>query len=223
MNKLRKIVRLEDDSRTDGIGTLLFFTGMFIMLATFTISGGSWLSLLSGVLGVASVVFCSQKKVSSFFYGFAQLITYVILCLQHRLYGEIAENVFYFVTMIYGMYHWMKHYNYEEAEIETRSLNAGQKAWVFIITSISTLILFNILVATDDTQPFMDAVTTAPAFVAQILMISRYKDSWVYWFIIDAGAIPMWVVAGDWCMVAQYVFWSINCIYGFYKWKNDKV
>jgi nicotinamide mononucleotide transporter PnuC len=78
--------------------------------------------------------------------------------------------------------------------------------------------LWSILLNTDDSQPFMDSITTVPAFVAQILMILRYKESWYYWLTIDLGSIIMWSVAGDWCMVAQFVFWSVNCIYGLRKW-----
>ena len=73
---------------------------------------------------------------------------------------------------------------------------------------------------TNDSQPLMDAVTTIPAFFAQVLMIYRYKESWIYWFIIDFGAIFMWAAADNWCMVLQYVFWTINCIYGFFKWSE---
>lgn len=153
-----------------------------------------------------------------YLFGFAQLFTYVALCAQQRLYGEIAENAFYFVTMLIGMYHWAKHYNEEETAVETRKLNAAQKMWIAIVTLFGTFIMFNILLLTDDTQPFMDSITTIPAFVAQILMVLRYRDSWFYWFIIDVGSIIMWGIAGDWCMVAQFIFWTANCMYGFKKW-----
>ena len=28
----------------------------------------------------------------------------------------------------------------------------------------------------------------------------------------------MWWVAGNWSMVAMYVAWTANCIYGWYNW-----
>jgi nicotinamide mononucleotide transporter len=66
----------------------------------------------------------------------------------------------------------------------------------------------------------LDSATTVPAFIAQMLMIMRYREQWIFWLIIDIGSILMWIHAGDWCMVAQFVFWTINCIYGFYKWSK---
>lgn len=218
MSKISNILTIENLNFTNKFGYIFIFLGLAVQFLTSVITDGSDLSMVSGIFGIISVVLCSQRRLMFYLFGFAQLFTYVALCAQQRLYGEIAENAFYFVTMLIGMYHWAKHYNEQETVVETRKLNVGQKMWVAIGTLIGTFAMFNVLAATDDTQPFIDAVTTAPAFVAQTLMILRYRDSWIYWLIIDAGAIPMWVIAGDWCMVAQYVFWTANCIYGFKKW-----
>jgi nicotinamide mononucleotide transporter len=217
-NKLGKILTLESVRFTNNFGLVFMIVGVMIQTLAYLITGSSRLSAVSGICGIISVVLCSQRKFMFYVFGFIQLFTYVILCMQQKLYGEIAENAFYFVTMLIGMYHWAKHYDEDEVAVETRKLNPAQKMWTAIGTVFGTFILFNILLLTDDTQPFIDAATTGPAFVAQTLMILRYKDSWIYWLIIDAGAIPMWVIAGDWCMVAQFVFWTANCIYGLKKW-----
>jgi nicotinamide mononucleotide transporter len=217
-SKLGKILTLESVRFTNNFGLVFMIVGVMIQTLTYLITGSSRLSAVSGICGIISVVLCSQRKFMFYVFGFIQLFTYVILCMQQKLYGEIAENAFYFVTMLIGIYHWAKHYDENEVAVETRKLNPAQKMWTAIGTVFGTFILFNILLLTDDTQPFIDAATTGPAFVAQTLMILRYKDSWIYWLIIDAGAIPMWVIAGDWCMVAQFVFWTANCIYGLKKW-----
>ena len=217
-DKILGILKLENMTYISQFHYIMLVLGTLMMVVVYRVTGASQLSLLSSVLGVFSVLLCSDRKVAFYLFGFAQLITYVILCIEQRLYGEIAENIFYFITMIYGLYLWMKNYNYDEAIVETRSLNAGQKVWVFIGTLIGVFVLSNILYITDDTQPFMDAITTVPAFVAQVLMITRYRDSWYYWLSIDLGSIVMWAIAGDWCMVAQFVFWTINCFYGLKKW-----
>lgn len=129
--------------------------------------------------------------------------------------------MFYLVTMLYGMYHWYKNYDNEKLEVKTRSFNLETNFDVLSFTVIGIVLLYIILSYTDDTQPFMDAITTVPAMTAQILMILRYKESWFYWLIIDIGSIIMWINANDWCMVAQFVFWSINCMYGYYKWNKN--
>lgn len=199
-------------------GSVFLSLGVLLQLLVYNLTGGSILSLISGACGIASVVLCSQRKISFYWFGFIQLITYVVICWDEKLYGEIGENAFYFVTMLYGLYHWDINYDKMADEVKTRKLNAEQMLWVTTGTTFATFLLFCLLQNTNDSQPLVDSITTVPAFVAQILMILRYKESWYYWLIIDVGSIIMWSIAGNWCMVTQFVFWTANCIYGLKKW-----
>ena len=219
MSSLSDILKLEDRKwHIDRFTSNFIIIGILMQVIVFRITDAPRLSLISGVFGVISVVLCSNRKVAFYLFGLVQLFTYVLLCLKQNLYGEIVENAFYLVTMLIGLSHWLDNYNEDKVSVETRKLNAAQKMWITIGTLFGTFIMFNILLLTDDTQPFMDAITTIPAFVAQILMILRYRDSWFYWLIIDVGSIIMWGIAGDWCMVVQFIFWTANCIYGLKKW-----
>ena len=73
---------------------------------------------------------------------------------------------------------------------------------------------------TDDTQPYLDAFSTIPAFIAQILMIARKKEQWIFWIIVDITTGILWLKAGNYCIVAQYIFWIANCGYGYDKWNE---
>lgn len=67
-------------------------------------------------------------------------------------------------------------------------------------------------------QAYTDAATNIMALFAQILMVKRYREQWVLWLLIDVFCIKMWWVAGNWSMVAMYIAWTANCIYGWYNW-----
>lgn len=202
-------------------GTIFLVVGLILQVVTYILSGDEFLSFVSGLCGVISVVLCSQRKMMFYLFGFVQLFTYVWLCYNQHLWAEIAENAFYFITMLYGLFHWYVNYNDSEKQVETRNLSGVGSSSVFLSMIVFTMFLYAALRETNDTQPFMDAVTTVPAFIAQTLMILRYRESWIYWFIIDIGSIIMWAVADNWCMVAQFVFWTANCLYGFLNWKKQ--
>lgn len=200
---------------------LFLLFGIITQLITFAITKDSLLSLVSGLSGVISVVLCSQKKISFYFFGFIQLFTYVILSWGQAFYGELIENGFYFVTVIYGIWLWYKHYktnSKDENEVETKALT--RKGWsaTLFIAVFGTLIMWWAFKYTNDTQPFLDSLTTVPALIAQVLSIYRFKESWFFWLFIDLGAIILWLNAENYCMAMQYVFWSLNCLYGLKKW-----
>ena len=76
------------------------------------------------------------------------------------------------------------------------------------------------LTAMSAAQPYTDAATNVMAFFAQIMMVKRYREQWVWWILIDLFCIKMWWVAGNWSMVAMYVAWTVNAVYGWINWSK---
>jgi nicotinamide mononucleotide transporter len=71
-------------------------------------------------------------------------------------------------------------------------------------------------------QPFLDTLTTVIGIVAQIMLIFRIKEQWILWFILDVLCIVLWAIDENWCLMVQYIFWAINCIYGYFYWSYTK-
>lgn len=202
-------------------GLLFALLGILIQIIAYISSDVLWLSLVSGISGIFAVVLCAERRLSFWTFAWIQLITYVILAWYQNLWGEVGENVFYAITMIFGMFIWNKRVdNIETNKVHSRELSNSSLIWIIIGMVCGIITLYSFLLMTNDSQPFIDSVSTVPAIIAQILMILAYKEQWYFWLIIDLASIYMWAVAGDWCMVAQFIFWSINCIYGIYNWKR---
>lgn len=197
---------------------LFILFGIITQTVAYIFGNENLLSFVSGISGVFAVVLTSLKKISMYVFAFIQMFTYMALAYGERLYGELAENAFYAVTMIVGIFIWLKHYKNDH--VETKSLNVV--GWVITVIGglVSSLLLYFVLRNSDDTQPWMDAISTIPAIIAQMLMIMRYREQWVFWFIVDVTTCILWVNAHNWCMVSQYVFWTFNCIYGWVLWSN---
>lgn len=199
---------------------LFMFIGIFLQLIAWYITKNSLISLISGVTGIISVILCSQRKISFYFFGFIQLGTYMYLAWQQRFYGELIENVFYIITMLIGIVVWLKNYNTEEQIVESKRLS-DRLFYIICSTMVFICVLFGYYMKyfTDNTQPFMDSFSTVPAFIAQTLLMLRYREQWIFWIIIDVVSIFMWMFADNWIMVIQFIFWTMNCIYGYRKWK----
>ncbi|MBR2166579.1 MAG: nicotinamide mononucleotide transporter [Paludibacteraceae bacterium] len=210
--------------------------GLLVQVVTFYISnslpcregvGVGWISLLSGCLGIFSVCLASQGNILTFVFGFGQVITYTWLCWTQRFYGEMAINAYYFVTMIYGVYVWRKRLRQPSQEakdsltVVPRQLT-GRVITILIVAILlgSWLVGWGLAAWTDDKQPYLDAFTTVPALVAQVLMILVYREHWFIWLAVDVLSVVLWFRAGDYCMTAQYVFWCANCLYGLKRWDS---
>ena len=202
-------------------GLLFALLGIIIQIIAFISSDVPWISLVSGISGIFAVVLCAERRLSFWIFAWIQLVTYVILAWNQKLWGEVGENVFYGITMIFGMFIWNKRTdNIETNKVHSRELSKLNFVLIMVMMIIAIGALYFYLLMTNDSQPFIDSVSTVPAIIAQILMILAYKEQWYFWLIIDLSSIYMWAVVGDWCMVAQFIFWSINCVYGLKNWKK---
>ena len=200
--------------------------GLLVQVVTYCfMPHDTWLSLLSGCLGVCSVCLASQGNIWTFAFGFGQVITYTYLCWTQRFYGEIAINAYYFGTMIYGVFVWKSRVKSQESSVITPRKLRWQ---VIVLIAVATLLVswltgLGLATWTDDTQPYLDAFTTIPALVAQVLMILVYREHWFFWLTIDVLSVILWLRAGDYCMAAQYAFWCANCLYGLHRWRELRI
>lgn len=194
--------------------------GLLVQVLTFVLMPDNPISLVSGMLGICSVVLGAQGNILTFVFGFAQVATYTYLCCVERFYAEIAINIYYFITMIYGVYCWRNRLS--NHSLQTRRLSIKLIAWgMLLIALFSWLTGWLLARFTDDPQPYMDAFTTVPAIAAQLLMVLAYREQWYLWLVVDVLAVVMWLRAENYCMAAQYVFWCVNCIYGYIQWTRQ--
>ena len=202
----------------------LFLLSMIVtQIIVFIISPDTPLNIIAGLAGVVSVVMCAKGRTMFYFVGFIQTITYLVLAWQNRFYGEVLENLFYFVTMIWGIFVWKNNeIENEDGTSDVLAKKFTKDQWVvsIVLTVLATLIMGWCLNFIGSAQAYTDAATNVMAIFAQLLMVRRYREQWIWWFVIDVFCIKLWWVAGNWSMVAMYIAWTANTIYGWVNWSK---
>lgn len=200
----------------------LFLLSMLLLqIAVYIVAPDTVIGIISGISGVISVVLCAKGKISFYFIGFVQTISYLYLAWTNKFYGEVIENLFYLVTMIWGIFIWKKNMQRNEngtSDVKAKKFNWWQWLVSVALTVIATVIVGYGLECIGSNQAYLDAATNVMAILAQFLMIWCYREQWLWWVVIDVVCIVMWFNVGNWTMVAMYISWTINAIYGWYNW-----
>ena len=68
----------------------------------------SLIGMVCGIAGVICVVLTAKGKISSYLFNFIQMITYMIICWDAKLFLEFGEQIFSFVVCIFGVFLWKK-------------------------------------------------------------------------------------------------------------------
>lgn len=202
---------------------LFMLFGILLQIVVFAIVPDTPLNIIAGLAGVISVVMCAKGRTMFYFVGFIQTITYLVLSWQNKFYGEVMENLFYFVTMIWGIFVWKKNEVKNEdgtEDVLAKVFTPVQWALSIVGTVIATIAMGYWLDGIGSAQAYTDAATNVMAIFAQLLMVRRYREQWAWWLVIDLFCIKLWWVAGNWSMVAMYIAWTINCFYGWFNWSK---
>lgn len=202
-------------------GSWFVTIGIITQLITCYVTNDSALSLCSGISGVISVVLCSQKKYSFYFWGVLQLVTIMIISYQTGLHGKLAENAFYLITMFVGMKLWKESTTGNTTQVRTMDKN-DYIIFGLLFTPIVSALSYIVVKLYNTNQIALDMITTIIGILAQIMLVLRFREQWILWFILDVLCIILWANDGNWCLVVQYIFWAINSLYGYKIWKYAK-
>lgn len=201
---------------------LFLFFMVALQLVVYCFAPDTPIGMVCGVAGVICVVLTAKGKISSYFFNFIQMITYMVICWDAALYLEFGEQVFYFIVCIFGVFMWNKNMKTNEdgtTQVKAKKFKLWQWFVVAVVVAASTFLLgyFGESVL-GSTMPYLDAMTVALAVIAQLLMVWRYREQWACWILIDVISLVMFVLLGQWSMVAMYVAWTANAFYGWYNW-----
>ena len=181
------------------------------------------IGIICGIAGVICVVLTAKGKISSYIFNFIQMATYMIICWKSSLYLEFAEQVFYFIVCIFSVFIWKKNMLKNEdgsEQVIAKKFKLWQWAATVLVTLITTVVLGYVGKLIGSALSYLDAMTVALAVIAQLLMVWRYREQWAIWIAIDLSSLVMFIILGQWSMVAMYVAWTINAFYGWYNWSK---
>lgn len=204
----------------------LFMLAMVLLqVVVYCFVPDSPIGMVCGIAGVICVVLTAKGKLSSYIFNFIQIVTYMYICWGLKLYLEFGENIFYFVTCIFGVFLWKKNMTENDdgsTQVKSRKFKPWHLAVTIVVSVVGTLALGYVgQHYLDSTLPYYDALTNVLAIVAQLLMVWRFREQWIVWIVIDLTCLIMFVILGQWSMVAMYVAWTINAFYGWYNWSKN--
>lgn len=221
-----------------------------LQIIVFILNPDSLIGFITGLSGTICVLLVAKRKISNYAFGFIQTAVGLCLGLQVHLWGESAENLFYLISQFIGFAAWRKHMiagntESDTEQVETRRFNwqhwlysilviaLGTISFAFISQHMTEIVNFLGSLAKNlnptwcwqaknlaGTQPYIDAFTLVTAFVAQIIMLARYREQWTFWFILNVVSLYQWITLHNMSMAALYVAFLINNAYGYYQWSK---
>jgi len=200
-------------------------------LETITVSVQSmspW-EAIAVVFAIAYLILAVRENVWCWLFAFLSTAIFTVLFWDVSLLMESALNVYYMAMAIFGWYQWTRGGAGDDSEahgLEIRPLSSRQHGLIIVsIALLSAVSGYLLSEHSDAAWPYVDSFTTWASVITTYLVARKYLQNWLYWIVIDAVSVPLYIDRGLNLTALLFVIYVIIAVAGYRSWQKhyDKI
>jgi nicotinamide mononucleotide transporter len=176
--------------------------------------------LVAVAFAVAYLVLAIRQNIWCWPAALVSVALSLVLFYDANLLMESALQIFYFAMGVYGWRQW-RHGSGNGEGISVHWWNRSRHVVAIIAILILSALFGFLLRGTDAAMPFVDSFTTVGAMVATYMVARKIIENWIYWFVIDAVSIFLYLDRGLVLYAALFAVYLVLIIVGFRAWLAD--
>ena len=207
--------------------TGLWLTSIAVTLLSYLLSGsGDVLNLIASLIGVTALIFVAKGHVLGQLLTILFSVFYGIISFYFTYYGEMITYLFMTAPMaIVAAVEWIKHPYQDTEEVKVHHVTKKQLLVMWTLAALVTILFYFILKALGNANLFFSTLSITTSFVASYLTYLRSPYYAIGYSANDIVLIVLWSLASlenisYLPMVACFVMFLFNDLYGFYNWKR---
>ena len=182
-----------------------------------------FLEVIAVVTSLIYVILAAKKNIWCWPAAFISTVIYTFLFYKFYLWMDSLLQVYYMGMAFYGWYCWSK--NTDEPESSSIKLKTyGAKTHfisIGILSVISLAVGFIMDKYTPTDFPYLDSATTVFAVFSTVLVAQKVVENWLYWIVIDAVSIYLYVEKGLTPTAFLFGVFILIAAYGYYMWRKE--
>ena len=209
----------------------LWLTSLAVTLLSYLLSylfsgNGDILNLIASLIGVTALIFVAKGHVLGQLLTVVFSVFYGIISVLFTYYGEMITYLFMTAPMaVVAAVEWIKNPYKDTQEVKVHKVTKKQLAVMWLLAILVTILFYFILKALDTANLFFSTVSITTSFVASYLTFLRSPYYAIGYSANDVVLIILWALASVenvsyLPMVACFIMFLFNDLYGFYNWKN---
>jgi len=209
----------------------LWLTSLAVTLLSYLLSyllsgSGDLLSLTASLIGVTALIFVAKGHVLGQLLTIVFSVFYGIISVLFAYYGEMITYLFMTAPMaVVAAVEWIKNPYQNTQEVKVHKVTKKQLAVMWFLAFLVTVLFYFILKALNTANLFFSTLSITTSFVASYLTFLRSPYYAIGYSANDIVLIVLWVLASVedisyLPMVACFVMFLFNDLYGFYNWRR---
>jgi nicotinamide mononucleotide transporter len=174
--------------------------------------------IAAALMGVAYILLAAKESQWCWPFAFFSTLIYTVLFWEGQLPMQALLNFYYIGMAVYGYWLWRKHGKAEDTLAITSWGLSNNLIFIVIGVIISALATYYLQVTEQSKSPALDAYTTVFAVMNTWLMAKKILQNWLYWVVIDAAAVVLYIETSYYATAALFVLNTILAVAGYISW-----
>ena len=185
------------------------------------LSTQSGLEVVAAILALFYVWLAAEQSIWCWPCALASTALYTYVFWEVTLPFHAMLNVYYLLMAIYGWQQWQKN---SGKNVSIQSWPVKRHVWSIFLLTVLSLIISAVGSSIFDTDYlYLDAFITVFSVFTTVLVARKVRENWLYWIVIDAVAVYLYLAKGLLPTGLLFVIYSLFAIYGYMQWSKSKV
>lgn len=177
------------------------------------------LEIAANFTTTVAILLAGRNSVQTWWTGIVGSLLFSALFYQNKLYADVVLQVFFVVTSAIGWWGWVKG-SHGQALLISHA-NSRKLAWTIPIGLAATAVYGGLLhYFTDAYAPFFDSAVLVFSVIAQLLLMQRRIENWVFWLIVNSIAVPLYASRELNLTAFLYAGYWVNAAFSWWWWRR---
>lgn len=206
---------------------ILWLISAIVICSSFILSHSTdYISLIGSLIGITALIFLAKGYAIGQILIIVFSVFYGIVSFYNRYYGEMITYLCMTTPMaVVALIQWIKHPFKDTKEVTVRKVPKHHKQLISILSLLVGISFYFLLKYLGNDSLTASTISIVTSFIAAYLTAVRSAYCTLAYAVNDFVLIILWVVASikdtdNIPMIACFVMFLVNDLYGFYSWKK---
>jgi nicotinamide mononucleotide transporter len=181
----------------------------FFILWSYEVSYLEFIASIASFIGVGLGV--TGRRITWPWWAISSVL-YGLLFFQWNLIASALLQIVFVAAAIAGWFGW------QPSGAKPGALKNKHRLFALLAIVVASLVLAPILMHFEAVAALPDSFLFFGSVAAQILMVYEKFESWVLWFVVDAGYVLLYASQGLLFTTVLYAIFTLLAIAGWSKW-----
>ena len=178
------------------------------------------IEIIAVISAILYLLLAAKEDLKCWYAAIISSSLYFYIMYDAGLIMEAYLQVFYIAIALYGWLKWTKSIqNNSNNRIRTWS-NIQHFITISFVIILAIITGFFLTKYTNAAMPFLDAFTSWGAIVTTYMVAKKILENWIYWFVIDAISIYLFLSRELYLTSILFFVYLIIICFGYIAWRK---